>query len=108
MILGNVAWTNIQELIDKKWANPSLITLYHKDFIVKEIVKRQPKHEEFYVSYISELGWNFGFSYLFKYYGHQPQTKEAKQPIYTIVLPKSLSPDSIDIGSGNIGIILPD
>jgi len=108
LILANIAVSNFQQLIHLKWNNPSLITLYHKDFIVKEIIKRQPADQDFYVSYIRELGWNFGFDYLFKYYGHQPQTKEAKPPIYTIVIPKSLSPGSIDISSGNIGLILPD
>jgi len=108
LILANIFVSNIQQLIRSKWNNPSLITLHHKDFIVKEIVNRQPDKQDFYVSYIRELGWNFGFDYLFKYYGRQPQTIEAKPPIYTIVIPKSLSPGSIDISSGNIGLILPD
>ena len=108
IILANITWFNLNQLIEKKWTNPSQITLYHKDSIVKEIVKRQSDKEEFFVSYISALGWNFGFNYLFKLYGEIPQTREAKQPIYTIVMPKSLSPDSINISSGNIGVILPD
>jgi hypothetical protein len=106
IIIVNISYQNFKQLIDK-WENPSLITLYHKDFIVKEIVKRQPEGE-FYVSYIKELGWNFGFDYLFKLYGHVPQTIEARPPVYTIVIPKTLSLDSIDISSGNVGLILPE
>lgn len=93
--------------LQKEWDNPSKVSLYHKDFIVSEIIKRQPQNQVFYVSYISNLGWNFGFDYLFKYYGKIPQTIEAKPPIYTTVIPKSLSAGSLDIVSGNIGLILP-
>jgi hypothetical protein len=107
IVVANISYQNFKQIISK-WENPSLITLYHKDFIVKEIVKRQPQNEEFYVSYIKELGWNFGFNYLFKLYGQIPQTIEARPPIYTIVIPKSLSIDSIDIDSGNVGLILPE
>lgn len=98
---------NIKHLINH-WNNPSLTTLAHKDFIVKEILKRQPSDKEFYVSYIKHPGWNFGFNYLFKLYGHIPQTKEAKPPVYTIVIPKGLSEGSLSITSGNIGLILPE
>lgn len=107
LILGNQL-LNTYQLLDRKWNNQSLITLAHKDAVVKEILKHQQQDQEFYVSYIKEPGWNFGFDYLFKLYGHQPQTREVKQPIYTIVIPKSLSPDSIRFSSGNIGLILPD
>lgn len=84
------------------------MTLFHKDFIVSEILKRQPKEEDFFVSYIKYPGWNFGFDYLFKLYGHIPQTKEVKPPIYTIVIPKSLSEGEDRITSGNIHLILPE
>lgn len=95
------------QLLFNRWNNPALITLYHKDFIVKEVLKRQPKDQEFFVSYIKNPGWNFGFDYLFKLYGHTPQTREAKPPIYTIVLPKALSEGKDRITSGNIHLILP-
>ncbi len=93
--------------LSARWNNPALITLVHKDFIVKEILKRQPKNQEFFVSYIKNPGWNFGFDYLFKLYGHTPQTREVKPPIYTIVLPKALSEGPDRITSGNIHLILP-
>lgn len=105
-ILGNMAYYNFS-LLTNKWNNPSLANLYQKDFIVQEILKKQPQNEEFYVSYIKLPGWNFGFDYLFKYYGRVPQTREAKPPVYTIVIPKSLSENSINISAGNIGLILP-
>lgn len=108
LILLNITVRNLQQLVSLKWNNSRLITLYHKDVIVKEIVKSQPMGQEFYVSYISNLGWNFGFSYLFKLYGQIPQTKEVKPPIYTIVIPISLSPGSSDVVSGDIGLILPE
>ncbi|MBI4058121.1 hypothetical protein HY405_02325 [Candidatus Microgenomates bacterium] len=106
-ILFNIAYAQ-GNLIIKHSNNPSLTTLSHKDTIVKAILSRQPEDQEFFVSYISLPGWNFGFAYLFKQYGHEPQTREVKQPIYTIVIPKELSPAAIDISSGNIGLILPD
>jgi len=107
IILIYLGITNFR-LLKIEWDNPSKITLFNKDVIVSEIIKRQPQNQEFYVSYISNLGWNFGFDYLFKYYNRIPQTKVAKPPIYTIVIPKSLSIDSINITSSNIGLILPD
>jgi len=85
---------------------PLAAALYNKEQIVKEILRRQPENADFYVSYIKEPGWNFGFDYLFALYGHIPQTKEAKKPIYTIVIPKSLSPGNLDYVSGNIGLIV--
>ncbi len=106
IIIINFTFVNIQSLIGK-WNNPSLITLYNKDVIVREIIKRTSPNQEFYVSYIKEPGWNFGFDYLFKYYGRIPQTREAKPPVYTIVIPKALSLDSLDLVYGNIGLILP-
>lgn len=106
IILINITFTNIKILISK-WNNPSLTSLGQKDYIVKEIICRTPDNQEFYVSYIKEPGLNFGFDYLFKYYGRIPQTREAKPPIFTIVIPKSLSIDSINISSGNLGLILP-
>lgn len=101
--IGGVNFRHLQS----EWDNPNKITLYYKDSIVQEIIKRQPQNQEFYVSYINNLGWNFGFDYLFKYYGRIPQTREAKLPVYTIVIPKSLAIESLDISIGNIGLILP-
>lgn len=107
LILVNITSTNYQ-FLQERWNNPSLLTLYHKDFIVKEILKRQPKNQEFFVSYISFPGWNTGFNYLFKLYGQIPQTREASPPVYTIVIPKFLSPGNLATSSGNIGLILPE
>lgn len=95
------------KLFNERWNDRNLMTLYHKDFIVKEILNRQPKNQDFFVSYIKYPGWNFGFDYLFKLYGHIPQTKEVKPPIYTIVIPKGLSEGPGRITSGNINLILP-
>ncbi len=107
LVLTNIFLVNFGKL-QERWSNTSGIGLYDKDYLVKEIVKRQPEGSEFYVSYIKYLGWNFGFDYLFKYYGRIPQTIVAKPPVYTIVLPKTLSPDSIDLYSRGGGLILPD
>lgn len=107
ILLVNIGFVNFR-LFQTKWENPGLITLSHKDYIVKEILKRQAKDQEFFVSYISLPGWTTGFDYFFKLYGQIPQTREAKDPIYTIVIPKELSPGAIDVSSGNIGLILPD
>lgn len=107
VILANIFLVNFA-VLQRRWNNTYKEGLADKDFIVKEIIKRQPKGEEFYVSYIKLPGWNFGFDYLFKLYGHVPQTVMAKPPVYTIVVPKSLSPDSIDISSHDVGLILPE
>jgi 4-amino-4-deoxy-L-arabinose transferase-like glycosyltransferase len=105
LILAYLAIVNFC-LLKKGWDYPFSSSYYHKEKIVKEIIKRKPQDSEFYVSYIKEPGWNFGFDYLFKLYGEVPQTKEAKKPIYTIVIPKSLSPGNLDFVSGNIGLIV--
>lgn len=98
---------NFKTLIFERWLNPSLISLSHKDEIVKVIREKQPKGKDFFVSYISSPGWNFGFNYLFKIYGIIPKERAVNEYIYTIVIPKELSPDSINFSSGNIGLILP-
>jgi hypothetical protein len=105
LILAFLAVVNFKGLFDS-WNYPTPAALYNKDQIVKEILRRQPPTSDFYVSYIKELGWNFGFNYLFALYGHTPQTKEAKKPIYTIVIPKSLSLGNLDFTSGNVGLIV--
>lgn len=107
IILINISLANFFQ-IKERWTNPSLITLEYKDRVVKEILLRQPKDQEFYVSYIYQLGWNSGFKYLFKVYDQVPQTIEAKSPVYTIVIPRSrVSEADTDLKFGNIGLILP-
>lgn len=101
-----VFFANVK-LLQNKWANPSLITLAHKDRRVKTIIEKQPHNKEFFVSYINLPGWNFGFDYLFKLYDCIPQSSPVENFTYTIVIPKSLSPESIDISSGNVGLISP-
>ena len=98
---------NFKTLIFERWLNPGLITLGHKDKIVKVILEKQPDGKDFFVSYISKPGWNFGFNYLFKVYKRIPKDKAVNNFIYTIVIPKELSPESINFSSGNIGLILP-
>jgi 4-amino-4-deoxy-L-arabinose transferase-like glycosyltransferase len=107
VFLAFIALINIRTLDQSKWSNPNLITLVHKDTIVKAIIKEQPKEEKFFVSYLNLPGWNFGFSYFFKLYDYKPEDKGVENAIYTIVIPKALSIDSIDISSGNVGLILP-
>lgn len=109
LVMLNISLFN-GKLLWEKWHNPSLASLAHKETIVKEILTYQQSFpdKKFYVSYIANPGWNFGFDYLFKYYGQIPQKDPGSLPIYTIVLPKSLSIDSIDRSAGNIGLILPE
>lgn len=106
IVIVNIVVNNFS-LLNQTWNSPSKRALAQKDAIVKEIVNRQDAGE-FFVSYIANIGWNSGFGYLFKYYGAVPQTREVKDPIYTIVLPKELSPDAIDVAAGDVGLILPD
>lgn len=107
IMLLSIGFFNLR-IVYKRWHDPSNNTLSHKDYIVKEIVKRVPENSEFYVSYIKLPGWNFGFNYLFKFYNRVPQTYEAKPPVFTIVLPKHLSGTNANISSGNIRLILPE
>lgn len=104
-ILMYLLLTNLRSL-QTKWDNPSLITLFHKDVIVREILKHQTT-DKYFVSYIALPGWNFGFDYLFKLSGNYPDYKRAEPPTYTIVIPKSLSGTDSDFTSGNIRLILP-
>lgn len=106
VILLGVALSNFY-LIYKRWNDPSLTTLGKKDFIVKEIIRREGSSKDFYVSYISAPGWGSGFNYLFTLYGYNSSGKYPKPPIYTIVVPKSYAPGNLDVTSGNIGLILP-
>ncbi len=94
-------------LLQDRWSYPSSITLAHKDRVVKAIIERQPQGKDFFVSYINSPGWNFGFNYLFKLYGRIPKKDYVPDYTYTIVIPKNLSPESIDISSGDVGLILP-
>lgn len=105
LILINISFFQLKALW-ARWNNPSLVTLYHKDKIVKEIITRQ-RGQPFSVTFIDQPGWSFGFNYLFKLYGFQDLSQQKNRPNYTIVIPKFLSLDSINISSGNIGIILP-
>jgi len=95
------------ELLNIRWSNTTITTLSHKDEIVKAIVIGQLEGKDFFVSYINLPGWNFGFDYLFKLYGKVPKKDYVPMNSFTIVIPKSLSPDSINISSGNVGLILP-
>lgn len=101
-----LTFLNIRDLV-YRWNDQNSGSLFHRENIVKEILRRQPKEQEFYVSYIKLLGWNFGFDYFFKLSGQIPQTREAKPPVYTIVVPKSLVDEKeLDYSSGNIGLIV--
>lgn len=100
-------FVNLKTLIFERWLNPNLITLSHKDKIIGTIIEKQPKGKDFFVSFLNAPGWNFGFNYFFKIYGRIPKDKAVNDYIYTIVIPKELSPDSINFSSGNIGLILP-
>ncbi len=105
-LVANIVFYNLSRL--KSYSeNPTLANLYHKEQIVKEIVRRS-NNQEFYVSYIYLPGWQHGFRYLFYYYETIPKSGPASPPVYTIVVPKYLSHDAIDISYGNVGLILPD
>ncbi len=105
-IIVNLTFVNFRDYITYK-NKLSKTNLYNKEVIVKEIIKRSGG-KNFYVSYIYTPGWELGFKYLFKYYGKLPPEGQAKPPVYTIVIPKELAADSIDISSGGVGLILPD
>ncbi len=107
LLLLNIAVFNLK-LLKNRWDNPSLTTLAYKESIVREILRVQADKGEFYVSYISLPGWTYGFDYLFKYYGKEPLKGQPQEPIYTIVVPRFLVYDSLDITFGNIGLIYPE
>lgn len=89
-----------------RWDNLSLTNMYHKDSAVREILGRQPEGTDFYVSYITNPGWSWGFKYFFTLYGRESLTGSAKEPVYTIVVPKELARESIDLYWGSVGLIL--
>ncbi|MBU1071305.1 glycosyltransferase family 39 protein [Patescibacteria group bacterium] len=105
ILLVNISFYNINKLV-KRWNYPSHTNLAHEDFIVKAILDRMPNND-FFVSYITLPGWDFGYPYLFKYYNRIPKKDILEYPVFTIVSPLSLSIDSINISSGNVGLILP-
>ncbi len=103
--LGIISQTSLK--LSANYTNPSLANLAHKDAIVREI-KADSQGKQIYISYITELGWKFGYQYLIDYYHINQSSTAEGVPVYTIVSPRSFSPDSIGKSFGNIGIIYPD
>lgn len=82
--------------------------LSQKDAAVRAIVEHQRGKGEFSVSYYTPYGREFGFQYLFTYYGLEPR-KEIKPPIYTIVMPRGYVADKdISVYFQDIGVIFPE
>lgn len=90
---------------ENKWSNNNLYTFYYKDRVVNEIAKRESSNN-FRVTYIIDPGWQYGFEYLFKYYGKIPKG-QGGSPEYKIFLPTSITNDKLDMVFGNVGLILP-
>ncbi|EKD79709.1 MAG: hypothetical protein ACD_40C00335G0004 [uncultured bacterium] len=109
ILLVNATLYTLAQL-NGNWTSSHRQNLADKDAIVKRIIQYQKKYptSEFFVSHIALPGTNFGYDYLFRLYGYIPQTRAAVDPIYTIVSPSSLSPDSIRFSSGALGLIPPN
>ena len=92
-------------LVTTRWQNAeSMATLIHKERAVKYIID-QAAGKEFGLSFITPLGWNFGFTSLFRVAGYEPVGRGL---IYTIVVPKSgVHQEEIDFVSGDIAVLLP-
>ncbi len=103
--LGIISQTSLT--LSEKYTNPSLVSLAHKDAVIREI-KADSQGKTVYISYITELGWKFGYQYLIDYYQINQSPTAQDVPVYTIVSPRSFSPDSIGKSYGNIGIIYPN
>lgn len=59
------------------------------------------------VSYITSPGNNFGYRYLFWWYGLKTMRPDSLAPVYTIVFPHSYV-DRMDKTFGSLGLIFPD
>ena len=102
-----ITYLNLNYLRHHKWDHQNTASLYNKEQIVKRIKYDNAKDIPIFVSYIKFPGRDFGFSYLFSYYQIK-LNDQTQDPVYTIVVPISLSPDSIDFRSGDAGVILPE
>ena len=101
-----ITYLNLNYLRHHKWDHQNTASLYNKEQIVKKIKNDNTENNQVFVSYIKLPGRDFGFSYLLNYYQIK-LNDNAQDPIYTIVVPISLSPDSIDFRSGDAGVIFP-
>jgi len=92
-------------IVNNRWQNAEqMATLVHKERAVQYIVE-QAAGREFGLSFMTPLGWNFGFHSLFRVAGHEPVGRGL---IYTIVVPKDrVYQDEIDFVSGDIAVLLP-
>lgn len=83
-------------------------SLAYKEAVVKSIIENQRGKGEFSVSYFMKKGWEFGYQYLFTYYGLNPRS-EIKPPIYSIVYPKTqVAEKDLSRSFGSIGVIFPE
>lgn len=84
-----------------KDTNPQSIGV--KQDVVK-IIKENVKNQQFSIIYDMDLGWSFGYEYLWHYYGLEEQKKTQAENIYWLSYPKSRFPGNPDVIISNIAI----
>ena len=101
LILGIFSFLNVKSFIFIY----KPMNLHAKEQIVQEIVKRGGK-SGYGVSLSTELGYGFGYSYIFEYYNAKPDTPPLKnqQRIFTIVAPSGYRGIEPMMGVDGIGL----
>lgn len=86
------------------WTNGITNNLADKEAVIKEIAKRQ-KDNKLNIYYDIDYGQQYGFGYLARLYGLNPEGGD-NVPTYKIILPKSRTDEKLDFSSGNIGLLI--
>lgn len=91
------------------------VDIYHKGYnerkSVAEYITNDSRQRGFpcvAVSYITKEGENVGFRYFFWLNNLHVNQPISGSPVYTIVLPIELAPDTVAARFGHIGVILPE
>ncbi len=105
MVITALICINLYQWHQQVTRNDSM-TLHDKEQIVAKIKASTGENEDFFVSFITKPGYNFGYPYLFKIYNRIP-SNDPQPRTFNIVSPKSMVGDKFDFESGDIGLILP-
>lgn len=78
------------------------LSLFYKKQAVKFIIQKA-EGKPFFVSYITQPGYHFGYPYLFYYYSREPE-KELISPVFNIIVPNGYENIQADKVFGAIGV----
>lgn len=86
------------------WQEPNKVSLYNKVAIIKKIAELEPDNK-MNLYYDTDAGQQYGLGYLQRLY-HIDAKGGEKVKTYIIVIPKSRIPATLDIKSGDVGLVI--